>query len=314
MKKGNLLLIPLISLFASITLIGTGFAAWTVNDNANANDVADVEVLNWNFNDSDFAKIENINGLSYLTAVKEETVTQGSQEAVRFTNTGGKNSKDHIFYVNLDQDYNLYDIATCKIEFDYYHTYKREQNTKGFPKLQLFYNTTGRGTAQGGDDTITEIAPYVVTNIDEDWWHLEYYITSMCPTICDHQDKPQSNYKINRIKFLDRGVYDYADVTGWFVMDNLKLTNEPGARLGIFNRTAGDSAGKFFWFKVAWSGDLHSCVLATSDSNIAIPDTASTKSPFYVELLTAGQVTITATLEIGSNHEIFTISNTITVT
>ena len=314
MKKGNLLLIPLISLFASITLIGTGFAAWTVNDNANANDVADVEVLNWNFNDSDFAKIENINGLSYLTAVKEETVTQGSQEAVRFTNTGGKNSKDHIFYVNLDQDYNLYDIATCKIEFDYYHTYKREQNTKGFPKLQLFYNTTGRGTAQGGDDTITAIAPYVVTNIDEDWWHLEYYITSMCPTICDHQDKPQSNYKINRIKFTDRGVYDYADVTGFFIIDNLVFTNEPGARLGIFNRTAGDSAGKFFWFKVAWSGDLHSCVLATSDSNIAVPDTTSTKSPFYVKLLTAGQVTITATLEIGSNHETFTISNTITVT
>lgn len=314
MKKGNLLLIPLISLFASVTLIGTGFAAWTVNDNTNANDIADVEVLNWNFNDSDFAKIENTSGLSYLTATKEETITQGSQEAIRFTNTGGKNAKDHVFYIDLDQEYNLYDIATCKIEFDCYHTYKREQNTKGFPKLQLFYNTTGRGTAQGGDDTITSIAPYVVTNIDEDWWHLEYYITSMCPTICDHQDKPQSNYKINRIKFLDRGVYDYADVTGFFIIDNLVFTNEPGARLGIFNRWTSDSAGKFFWFKVAWSGDLHSCVLTTSDSNIAVPDTTSTKSPFYVKLLTAGQVTITATLEIGSNHEIFTISNTITVT
>ena len=135
----------------------------------------------------------------------------------------------------------------------------------------------------------------------------------MCPTIADHQDKPQNNYKVNRIKFTDRGIYDYADVTGWFVMDNLMLTNEPGARLGLFNRTTGDTKGKFFWFKVAWSGDLHSCVLTTSDTSKAIWDDESTKSPFYVKLLEKGQVTITATLEIGSNHEIFTISNTINI-
>lgn len=135
----------------------------------------------------------------------------------------------------------------------------------------------------------------------------------MCPTVADHQDKPQTNYKINRIKFTDRGIYDYSDVTGWFVMDNLLLTNEPGARLGLFNRTSGDTKGKFFWFKVAWSGDLHSCVITTSDPDIAIWDDESTKSPFYVKLLARGSVTITATLEIGSGHEVFSISNTITV-
>ena len=96
-------------------------------------------------------------------------------------------------------------------------------------------------------------------------------------------------------------------------MDNLMLTNEPGARLGLFNRTSGDTKGKFFWFKVAWSGNLHSCVLTTSDTSKAIWDDESTKSPFYVKLLERGQVTITATLEIGSKHEIFTISNTITI-
>ena len=309
----NKLLASLISLFACAAIIGTTYSAWVFDRNIEATNTAQAEIPEWIFGDQGFAKIENINGLSYLTATKEETITQGSTEAVRFTNTGGKAARDHIFYVNLDQDYNLYDIATCKIEFDCYHTYKREQNTKGFPKLQLFYDSTGRGTAQGGDDTITEIAPYVVTNIDEDWWHLEYYITSMCPTICDHQDKPQSNYKINRIKFIDRGVYDYADVTGWFVIDNLLFTNEPGARLGLFNRTAGDTVGKFFWFKVAWSGELHSCILTTSDSSLAVWDDESTKSPFYAKLLARGQVTITATLEIGSNHQIFTISNTITI-
>lgn len=309
----NKFLVLLITLLTCFSLIGTTYSAWIMTGPALNDNIVQVEVPEWQFGDIGFAKLENISGLSYLTASREETITQGSSEAVRFTNTGGKAARDHIFYVDLDQDYNLYDIATCKIEFDYYHTYKREQNTKGFPKIQLFSNNTGRGTAQGGDDTITEIAPYVVTNIDENWWHLEYYITSMCPTIADHQDKPQTNYKINRIKFTDRGIYDYSDVTGWFVMDNLLLTNEPGARLGLFNRTAGDTVGKFFWFKVAWSGDLHSCIITTSDPNIAIWDDESTKSPFYVKLLARGSVTITATLEIGSGHEVFSISNTITV-
>lgn len=309
----NKFLAFVISLFACATMVGTTYSAWVFDRNIEATNIAQTEIPGWIFGDQGFAKIENVSGLSYLTAEKEETITQGSEEAVRFTNTGGKAARDHVWYINLDKDYNLYDIATYKIEFDCYHTYKREQNTKGFPKLQLFYDSTGRGSAQGGDDTITEIAPYVVTNIDEDWWHLEYYITSMCPTICDHQDKPQSNYKINRIKFIDRGVYDYADVNGWFVIDNLLLTNEPGARLGLFNRTTGDTKGKFFWFKVAWSGELHSCVLTTSDTSLAIWDDESTKSPFYVKLLERGQVTVTATLEIGSNHETFTISNTITI-
>ena len=306
-------LVPLIALFAFLFILGTTYSAWVFTSEPSIQQIVDVEVPAWTFGDVGFAKITNLSNLSYLTATKETTITRNSSEAIRFTNTGGTAARDHVFYINLDKDYNLYDIATCKIEFDCYHTYKREQNTKGFPKLQLYYDNTGRGSAQGGDDTITEIAPYVVTNLDEDWWHLEYYVTSMCPTICDHQDKPQSNYKINRIKFTDRGVYDYAGTTGYFVIDNLLLTNEPGARLGLFNRTTGDSVGKFFWFKVAWSGDLHSCVLTTNDPTIAVWDDESTKSPFYVKLLKKGRVTVTATVEIGDGHQIFSISNEIIV-
>ena len=135
----------------------------------------------------------------------------------------------------------------------------------------------------------------------------------MCPTITDHQDQAQQNYKVNCIRFNDRGVYDYAGTTAFMILDNLVLTNEPGTRLGLFNKTSGDTVGKFFWFKVAWSGELHSCVLTTSDSSLAVWDDQSTKSPFYVKLLARGNVTITATLELGNNHQIFTISNTITI-
>ena len=312
----NKFLIAILALFTVVAgVFGVGQASWAYTSNQANDNSIHAKVPEWHFLvDNDFAKMDNLGNISNLTAAQETTLTQNSNEAIRFTNVSGTSGKDHIFNINLDRDYNLYDIATCKIEFDYHHRYKREQYNKGFPSVQLYYNSTARGSAQGGGDTITNISPFTVTDIDENWWHLEYYITSMCPTICDHQDKPQSNYKINSIRFNDKGVWDYADTTAFMVIDNLVFTNEPGARLGIFNRWTSDTAGKYFWFKVAWSGDLHSCVLTTSDSSIAVPDTESTKSPFYVYLLAAGRVTITATLEIGSNHQIFTISNTITVT
>ena len=246
-----------------------------------------------------------------MSATQEESITQGSTEAIRFTNTAGTQTKDHVFIINLDKEYDLYDIATCKIEFDYYHAFKREQNTKGFPKLQLYYDNTSRGAAQGGDETVSAIAPYTVTDIDSDWWHLEYYITSMCPIVAGHQDTPQSNYKINRIRFTDKGIYNYGDTTAFVVIDNLVLTDEPGTRLGLFNRTSSDTVGKWFWLKVAWSGELHSCVITTSDPAIAVQDT---QYVFYVKLLSAGTVDLTATLEIGSQHQVFSITKRLTVT
>ena len=320
----NKFLISFIAVFATAFLVGTSYSAWVSQTSVSNENTIQATVPEWVFGDVGFAKIENVSGLSYLTAKKEETLTQGSTEAIRFTNTAGTQAKDHVFYIDLDKDYYLYDIDTCKIEFDYYHTYKREHNDKGFPKLQLYTDTKARGRAQGGDDTITDIAPYTVTNIDEDWWHLEYYIVAMCPTMTAHTDVAQTNYKVNRIKFIDRGVYDYAGTTAFMILDNLVFTNKPGARLGLFNGWTGDAAGKFFWFKVAWSGDLHSCVLSTSDSTIAVPEfepgSDATKapfpngSPFYVKFLSPGNVTITATVEIGDEHLVQTISKSFTVT
>lgn len=320
----NKFLIAFLVIFASLLLVGTSYSAWISFTPVSNGNAIEASVPEWIFGDIGFAKIGNVNGLSYLTATKEETLTQGSSEAVRFTNTAGTQGKDHVFYINLDKDYYLFDIDTCKIEFDLYHKYKREHQDRGFPKLQLYTGNTARGRAQGGDETITDIAPYTVTNIDEDWWHLEYYIVAMAPTMTGHTDTAQGNYKVNRIKFVDRNVYDFNGTTGYFIVDNLVLTNKPGVRIGLFNNWTGDAAGKFFWFKVAWSGDLHSCNLSTSDSTIAVPefepDSDSTRapfpdgSPFYVKFLSPGNVTITATVVIGDEHLTQTISKTFTVT
>lgn len=114
-----------------------------------------------------FAKIANVGSLSNLVATKEEVVTRGSTEAVRITNTAGTQTKDHVINLAFDKDYTLAEIQTHKLEFDYYHEYKREQNTKGFPKLQFTYNSTSVGADQGGTDTINDKSPFVMTDMGE---------------------------------------------------------------------------------------------------------------------------------------------------
>lgn len=146
------------------------------------------------------------------------------------------------------------------------------------------------------------------------------------PTIARHRDAPIAlTKKINGVRINDRTMYDYAGTTAFAVIDNMSFSAEPASRLGIFNRWTSDVAGKFFWFKVAFSGQLHSVKLYSSDTSIAVPefdptDTVSTSypfpngSPFYFSLSQPGKVRFTAVLftavlEVGDNHEIFTITS-----
>ena len=138
------------------------------NDNANANQNIQVVVPSWRFEDTDFAKAANLRSATNLTVTKEETITQGSSEAIRITSTTGTTSKDHIININFDRDYYLSEIKYYKFEFDYYHRYKREQHTKGFPKLQFMINNSTLGTDQGGTDDCTAKSPFVATAIDDD--------------------------------------------------------------------------------------------------------------------------------------------------
>ena len=326
MHLSRKLFIPIISLFATFLLVGTTFAAWTTNNANDVSNVAQVNVLSWNFDDIDFAKSSNLLSSTNLSVTKEETITQNSNEAIRITSTTGTSTKDHIINLNLDRDYYLSEIKYYKFEFDYYHRYKREQHTKGFPKVQFTINNSTLGSDQGGTDTCTAKSPFVATEIDEDWWHLEYYIFAHMPTLARHSDTPIAlTKKINGVRINDRTMYDYAGTTAFAVIDNMSFSEEPAPRLGIFNRWTSDSAGKFFWFKVAFSGELHSVKLYSSDTSVAVPefdptDEVSTSapfpngSPFYFRLLSPGTVRFTAVVEVGANHDVFTItSDTFTV-
>ena len=323
----NKFFIPLIALFAFLFLLGTTYSAWAFTNEPSIQQIVNIEVPVWGFNDIGFAKLDNVFSTTNLTASREDTITQDSPEALRLTSTTGASTKDHIVNINLDRDYYLSEIRYFKFEFDYYHRYKREQHDKGFPKVQFLNGNSVLGTDQGGTDTCTEKSPFVATSIDDDWWHLEYYIFAHMPTLAEHSDTPIAlTKKINGVRINDRTMYDYAGTTAFVVIDNMSFSSEPAPRLGIFNRWTSDAAGKWFWFKVAFSGELHSVKLYSSDASIAVPefdpdDEVSTSapfpngSPFYFKLLQPGTVKFTAVVEVGDNHDVFTItSDTFTVT
>jgi hypothetical protein len=320
-------LLFLTGLFAVAAMFGTTYSAWTFTNDANITNNVQVEVPSWDFlADSDFAVYDNIRSVTNLVASKESTITAGSAEAIRLTSTTGTSTKDHTVNINLDRDYYLSEIQFFKFEFDYHHRYKREQYNKGFPTVQFTINNSTLGTNQGGTDYCTAKSPFVATEIDENWWHLEYFIFAHMPTIAKGKDTPiATTKKINGVRITDRTMYDYAGTTAYVVIDNMQFSAEPTSRLGIFNRWTSDVVGNLFWFKVAWSSEIHSVKLYSSDTSIAVPefdpsDIVSTSypfpngSPFYVQFLKAGTVTITAVLELGDNHEIQTISYTYIVT
>lgn len=319
-------LLAIIGFFAALAMVGTTYSAWTFANSAEVTNNVHIEVPAWAFDDTGFAKIENVSSSTNLECSKEETVTQGSPEALRLTSTTGTATKDHIVNIDFDRDYYVSEVQFCKFEFDYYHRYKREQYDKGFPTVQFLFNNSLLGTSQGGTDLCTEKSAFIATPIDEDWWHLEFFVFAHLPTIARHSDTPIAlTKKINRVRINDRTVYDYAGVTAFTVIDNMRFSSEPASRLGIFNRWTNDTAGKYFWFKVAFSGQPHSVKLYSSNTSVAVPefdptDTTATSypfpdgSPFYFRLLQAGTVRFTAVLEVGDNHELLTItSDTFTV-
>ena len=330
--------IAIITLFVGTLLFGTTYSAWVVDNSTSANNIVNVEVpdwkeqLDWAKYRSDASDEENhLIDNNYLTPSIETSILSPrrfSSEAIRFTNTTGKQkNKEHVMTIATDRDYLLGEIKTFKVAFDYYHEYRREQYGIGFPKVTLMSkNNNGtystKGNTQGGTDSCTSTSVFTCETIldnegnDTGWWHLEYFITALCPTMSDHGDSvPSESTKISGIKISDVNIYDYNDINAFVVLDNVQFTNTLSNRLGLFNRgTSFKLTTGYYWFKIAWAGTLNSCTMSFSDSTIAEQDTRpEATSPFYVHALKKGTVVATATLDIGESHQILSISNTLTI-
>lgn len=305
----------IICIFAIALILGTTYSTWMYTVTTDISNSVEFTVPTWDFvSDTGFAVIGNVGACTNLTATRETSIVLGSSEAVRLTNTAGTATKDHLFNISTDRDYTVGEIKYFKVEFDYYYAEKREQSGRGYPSVQLLYNNGKKGASQGGGETVNEKSPFIVTPIDDGWWHLEYYITAMAPTMVDHGDTALSlSQKINGIQINDRGIYDYNSQTAFIVIDNLKFSAELSPRLGLFNRTTTCSVGGYYWVKVAWVGEIHSITFTFSDNTIAEHDDVSTKSPFYIKGLKAGKVIVTVTMVLGDEHQVLTISNNITV-
>ena len=324
MRKRSFIFIPIVSLLASAMLFGTGFASWTINNNESVDNAVRVDIQDWDFGEiSDSAHITNVNSTSNLTASQETGLLSDyatSIEAIRLTNTAGTSNVDHSVNFTLDKNYRLGDIATWKVEFDYYHAEKRQQAGKGFPKVQLLYNNSGKGNTYGGGDTISPTSVYLATNsADGKWWHLEYFITALCPTMSDHGDTVLSPEQIiNGVRIVDNNIYDYSGNTAFIIIDNLKLTNTSSQRLGLFNAGTSFKVGRYYWMKIAWGGELQYVNITFTDLDGNPTDeyaeyAPSDKSPFYIYGLKAGKIIATATLIVGGGQPL-TISNTLTIT
>ena len=308
------LLLPTMGM-AMLALVGTTYSAWAFTSSVTTESGIEATVRPWYFKGPDAAKIENVYGTSYLTAARETEIFSpagSAGDAVRFTNTGGSQSRTHYANIHFNEELILGDIYNQKVVFDYYYAQKREQAGRGIPKLQLLYNTTTRGSDQGGVDLPTNISPFIVDDIGSGWWHLEYFITALAPIITDHGDTPLNPaYKINGVRITDGTIFDYHGNTAFAVVDNLRLDASPASRLGIFNRQNSYAHGKYYWVKVCWSGEYTFVNMTFSDDTLA-EYTPSEKSPFYIYLKAAGSVNITITMVVeGINY---TINWTLTIT
>ena len=248
--------------------------------------------------DIDSAFVGNVRASTNLNYFRETTKVSprgDSTEAIRFSKIS---SGDSSCTITLRKTYTLSDIFTFKVEFDFNH-----EETTFKPSVALMNGNSVVGTTQSyGSKT-----NYKVSDIDENWWHIEIHITSMVALICDtsYGDKYTADGPVNGIKIGN----------GNSVIDNLRIVSDPSPLpnpLGLYNNGLSFNVNGVYWVKVSWVGMLHSCTFTFSDDSIAEPS-GSPNSPFYIRGLARGTVVVTATIVAGYNRQSYTIQSTITV-
>lgn len=249
------------------------------------------------------------------TTTRSPAVNNDSKIAVRMTNTlVSTKNEDHIVDFKFDRQYSIAELRTKKIEFDYFHAQKRSQKAKGIPGVQLIQinKTTGAVTTKGNMHGSTESydsakSPFLKTDLDTDWWHLEYYICSLSGTGGDSNydsGLPADGTMVDGIRINDKYMFDHDSISAYSIIDNLRICCTPSPRLGNWNRTAFTmNVGGHFWVKACWSGVLHKAELTFSDDTLA-EHFDSTDSPFYIKATGAGTVVVHVKLTVGYNRQV----------
>ncbi len=261
--------------------------------------------------DIDSAKVSNVmatsSNLTYTAEYSNISPNSIGGEAVSFTKSN--NDKTDIT-IGFGKTYTIGKVQNSKVEFD-----MKTANINYGKYIQLMNGSTTLGSAIYSDKS----SAYKCTNISGDWYHIELPITAVISTISgirvngEIKDKPHTEVlkkEFNAIKIN----------AGTCVIDNLRISESP-CELGIFNNpTYQPSVNEFFWLKVAWVGKLYpeQVTMTFSDNTLARhiditdPDLLF-GSPFYLQILGKGTLTITCTVVCGYNRRAQTIQHTITV-
>ena len=253
----------------------------------------------------DSAHIGNVGAHSdNLTAHQETTDVSplgNSTEAVRFEKTGTTST---TVVISLWRSYTVGEIINQKIEYDLKVT------TEYGKTVELMSDNTQVGLKINSK----EASSFIVSPLGNNWYHIEIPINTFVSLISGYgkDNIPPTgleNKVINGIRFN----------VGNSTIDNLRITGTQ-CDLGFFNSPGyTPKVGTALWVKVSWVGRLESCTLTTDNSTVAIPLSTTDPnlkhaSPFYIECLDAGTVTVTVTLVVGYNRQqLLPISKTFTI-
>lgn len=248
------------------------------------------------------------NKLVKATASEETSITSpkgDSTQAIRFQNNDSGTGNRQIIISLGDFAGTLGEMKSKKIEFDYYHTMRGgDSQTRSYPRISLARGTSSISSQieQGGNTT--KHNAYTATPINDDWWHIECYITSIL-ALNFHTDDSEL---INGIIINDNYLTDIDDVTGFAVIDNLKVTRgTPAATLSNTTSSGGDG----FMMRENYCGRLWNKVATSSNESVA---TVRYETDYvYLNKVSSGKTTITITYTLGCSREQVEVTKTLTI-
>ena len=260
--------------------------------------------------DLDAATYNNViavsNNLTYATDTVNVSPIGDSTSAVSFVKTG---TSATTIKFSLGRNYTIGEIKEKKIEFDL-----KADNVNYGKTLQLSGDSYNAPKVNSSENT-----GYKCTNIQDDWWHVEVPISCMVTTISGYGSKDPvatgiESKVVNKIEINQ----------GTCTIDNLRIGSDD-CELGNYNKKEGHGSnewqpqvGEIYWLKTSWVGKLYPelCSISVDDDTLGryIPSTDPNlkhESPFYIELLAAGTLNVTATVVSGYNRRVHTIQKTI---
>lgn len=269
------------------------------------------------YEDTDFAKIENLRKNDYLEPSVETQIVSprgNSTEALRLTSTNGRTGNRHETIFNIPE-VKLEKIRFSKLEFDYYYREKRDPNKDpGYPRTRMakpsgIYST--ERTLDGKKD-------FTVEDIGNGWWHIECYISSMVSPA----DTPAASSNIGGIVLYDDAIYTH-DVeegvkVGFIIVDNLRITNY-STSAAISNSwtkvTIGATDKDRYFIRENTCGFKHSATHVCSDTTKArlYYEVKYGVNLCYIEGLEEGEIVVTITYVLGHEHKTVQVE-TVTLT